>query len=373
MIAFHASLFPRDRIFARIDTLGAAPVVLVAGGAGSGKSTVVREYLAARKVPHVRLDGVAEHAVFEEFLRAFASAFAETAPAMASSGGVTAAQLAQGGDDDAVLRWAREHLAGLQTTVVLDDLHHALSNPRLVTFIRDLIDATVPQLRWILVTRTADALPVARWMATGVMELPLDEDDLRVSVDELRGAAASLGYVLDDERVTTLHTQTRGWPLGLAIALSRGPDGTVDVSDREELYDVIVRDALAGLDSAAQDAIYGTALAGRFDRALLTALGIDPVDGPRMLLSTGLAYALDGDLFAYNEPYRERLLLRVHDLAPERRARLFVRAGDALEAAGRWAESIGLLLREGDTVSVAEVLDRRGFAALDVGEGTLVR
>ena len=132
MIAFHASLFPRDRIFARIDTLGAAPVVLVAAGAGSGKSAVVRDYLAARKVPHVRLDGVAEHAVFEEFLRAFASAFAGAVPAMASSGGVTAAQLAQGGDDDAVLRWAREHLAGLQTTVVLDDLHHALSNPRLL-------------------------------------------------------------------------------------------------------------------------------------------------------------------------------------------------------------------------------------------------
>jgi DNA-binding NarL/FixJ family response regulator len=373
VIAFHPSLFPRDRVFARIDTLGAAPVVLVAGGAGSGKSTVVREYLAARKVPHVRLDGVAEHAVFEEFLRAFASAFAEAVPAMASSGGVTAAQLAQGGDDDAVLRWAREHLAGLETTVVLDDLHHALSNPRLVAFVRDLIDATVPRLRWILVTRTADALPVARWMATGLMELPLDEDDLRVSVDELRDAAATLGYALDDARVATLHAQTRGWPLGLAIALARGPDAEVDVSDREELYDAIVRDALAGLDAPAQDAVFATALAGRFDRALLAGLGIDPAEGPRMLLGTGLAYALDGDLFAYNEPYRERLLLRVHGLAPERRAALFVRAGEALAAAGRWTESIGLLLREGDPVRVADLLDRRGFATLDVGEATLVR
>jgi ATP/maltotriose-dependent transcriptional regulator MalT len=56
-------LFPRDRIFARLDAVRAAPIALVSASAASGKSTVLREYEAHAAFPHVRFDGNPEHAI----------------------------------------------------------------------------------------------------------------------------------------------------------------------------------------------------------------------------------------------------------------------------------------------------------------------
>ncbi|MBV9440987.1 MAG: hypothetical protein JOZ24_13445, partial [Candidatus Eremiobacteraeota bacterium] len=370
MIASPTSLFPRERIFSRIDAVLTAPIGLVVAGNGSGKSTVLREYLARRGVAHVRLDGAPEHAIPEEFLRAFAAAFAQLAPAMASSVPTAATRFAIGADDDETVRWAREHLAGVTTTVFLDDLHHALSNPRIAAFIKEIVDGTVPHIRWLLAARNADALPVARWMANGLMDLPLDEGDLRITLDELRTAARVTKSPLDDEWLAALHERMQGWPLGLSVALTQGlqPDRE---PQRDELYDLLLEDALRGRSEQQQDELFATALAGRFDDDLLARLRL-PSDTGQKLVATSLVFASSGG-FAYHEPFRERLLTRI-DALPERRSgALFDAVCDALAEVGRWTESIALLVRKGNPVRIAESLDRRGFDALDRGEATAVR
>lgn len=373
MIVSRSSLFPRDRIFARLDAVRAAPVALVSASAASGKSTVLREYAAHTRFEHVRFDGAPEHALPEEFLRGFAAAFATVLPPMVSSIGAAAARFAKGDDDDEVLAWASEHLGELQETVVLDNLHHALTNERIARFVYRLIDATQPRVRWILLARSADQLPVARWMSSGAMELPIDDGDLAITLDEFRTAAERSGAPLDAAALARIHDRMQGWPLGLAIALGAG--GTAldpDLKGRDALYDAVVEAALAPRAPAAQDEIYLAALAARFDASLLAGLGL--AERVRAELeAAGLAYELEPGVFAFHEPYRDRLLQRVDALEEARRRRLVRVVASALLNASRWSEAVALLLRENDVDTIAEVVEERGFAAFDRGEATLLR
>jgi LuxR family maltose regulon positive regulatory protein len=366
-----ASLFPRDRLFGRIDAALAAPVALLVAPAASGKSTSLRDAFARPGNAALRLDGDPEHAAPEEFLRALGALFAEQLPAMASTVAIPAAQLARG-DDAGALAWVLDHLRGVYATVILDDLHHALANPRGAALIAGMIDRTQPRIRWVLATRNADALPVARWMADGVTTLPVDEDDLRITLDELATAARERGSDLGDEELAHLHARMQGWPLGLALALSGDIVPSGDAAGREAVYDAVVELALATRIAPLQDRLFQTALAGRFDLPLLERLDLSPADA-RELVRAHLVHELAEGAFAYEEPYRVRLLARIDALEDARRARLTQRVAAALEDAGRWGDAVAVLLRAKDAPALADTLERRGFAALDAGEGGTVR
>ena len=373
MIVSRTSLFPRDRIFARIDVVRSAPVALVAAPAASGKSTVLREYAAHAPFAHVRFDGAPEHALPEEFLRGFAAAFATLLPPMASSIGAAAARFAKGDDDDEVLAWASEHLSRLEGTVVLDDLHHALTHERIARFVQRLVDATQPRVRWILLTRSAERLPIARWMASGAMELPIDEPDLAITLEEFRIAAQRSGSALDAAALARIHDRMQGWPLGLAVALGAGASVLDrDLAGRDALYDAVVDAALAPRTQSAQDELYLAALVARFDGGILAKLGL--AERVRVELEAAtLIYELEPGVFAFHEPYRDRLAARIDRLDEARRRRLVRIAAGALLGEGRWSEAVALLLHDGDVTTIADVVEERGFAAFDRGEATLLR
>jgi len=55
------------------------------------------------------------------------------------------------------------------------------------------------------------------------------------------------------------------------------------------------------------------------------------------------------------------------------RRRLVGTVAGGLLGEGRWSEAVALLLRDGDVIGVADVVEERGFAAFDRGEATLLR
>ncbi len=343
-------------------------MTLVAASAGSGKSTALREYLALRRVDHVRFTCNAAHAAAGEFLRGFARALSGAAPAMTSSAAAMAARLGQPGGELAVLGWAREHLASLETTIVLDDLHHALGDPRTVGFLSALVDATVPRLRWMLAARDATALPVPRWLADSVIALPLDDDDLRVTFEELRASARAARLELDDAVLRELEERTGGWPLGLAVSLTHGGSS---FAGREQTYDGVVEAALAPLPERDRERLVELALVGTFDGALALRLGYGSRD-VEALLASGLAYAVDDGSYAFYDAYRERLGRHAGQVGAERRSALFERVASALDQAGRWTEAVELRIDAADGERLARALEARGFEALDQGNVALV-
>jgi len=360
-------VFPRDRLFLRLDAARRAPIALVVAGAETGKSTAVRAYLAARAIAHVRVGHQ------PEFLRGLVDSFGAVAPALRSSASGALARFAGGDGEGTVLSWLCEHLAGVATTVVVEELELIGAEPRSVALLRGLIDATIPRIRWILVGREAAAFPVARWLAGSLTDLPVDDDDLRIDLGEARAAAAAAGLVLDELLLAKLHRAAAGSPLRLAVALASGRAD--EGESHAELYDRLAAAALDACDERTHQQWCEAALVGRFDAALLRA--IDPRTDAEATLAAltaaGFVYADDDGTRAFHEPFRERLLAHLQALPRARREASYARAAAALEANGRWPEAVALRMRAPDGERIACALEARGFRAIDSGEIATVR
>ena len=178
--------FSRERLYARLDVARRSPVTLVIADQGLGKSTLLRDYLALRAAAHVRFTAGPQHATLGELLRGFAAAFSTANPALARSFQPALLGLEQPDGEAAALNWLREHLGGLHATVVLDELHHVVADARCASFLTAMIDATLPNVRWILLLRDASTLPVPRWLSSGIADLPIESAELRVQPDEIR-------------------------------------------------------------------------------------------------------------------------------------------------------------------------------------------
>jgi LuxR family maltose regulon positive regulatory protein len=362
--------FPRERLFARLDAALAAPIALVVAADGLGKSTLIREHAASRGLRQVRFVVRPEHAAPGDFLRGLAEACTAANPAMARSSGPAIRQLEQGDGEAAAVVWAREHLAAVRGTVVLDDLHHASGEPRTASLICALIEATVPNVRWLLADRDGAWLPVPRWLSSGRCDLPLESGELRVTPDEIRAAFARAAMPLDAPAAHELYERSGGWPLGLAVALRTGHLAVA--GSRDAVYDDIVDAAFAVADDDLRDRMYEVAAAGGCDDAITAALECDPSFGAR-LAAQQLGDADEDGRFAFLEPCRRRVLDRFERLPAARRDAILGRAAGALERAGRWGDAVALRIGVGDPDRIAESLERGGFRALDQGQVSAVR
>jgi LuxR family maltose regulon positive regulatory protein len=348
-----------------LDAALAAPIALVIADDGLGKSTLLREYAAARGLRHVRFAARPEHAEPGELLRALAAAFATVNPAMSRSAGPASRQLEHGDGDAAALAWAREHLATVETTVVLDELHHVSGEPRCTSLLCGIIEATLPRVRWVLADRDGAWLPVPRWLSSGVCDLPIESGELRVTPEEIRFAFGRAGMPLDEPAARDLHERSGGWPLGLAVALRTGHLHAA--GSREGVYDDIVESALASVDDDTRERLFEVAAAGACDAGLLAALESDADLGLR-LATLHLGDADDAGAFVFFEPCRRRVLACADALPPAHRDAILDRAAGALERVGRWVDALALRVRAQDEVRIAEALERGGFEALDHGQ-----
>ena len=357
--------FSRERLYARLDAARNAPVTLIVADEGLGKSTLIRDYLALRSIPHLCFAATPEHASPGELLRGLAAAFGSLNPAIARSAGSAALQLERPDGEAVALGWAREHLTGIRATVVLDEMQHVAGEPRCASFLTALIEATLPQIRWILALRDATSLPVPRWLASGVSDLPIESVELRVQPAEIRDAFGRAGNALSAAEAKALHERTGGWALGLSVMLATGR--FAGSPSREQVYDDLVDAAFTRFSGEERDRVSELAAVGRFDAGIVAALESESALCD-MLRERGLTFALHDGGDAFHEPCRLRILQRAELLERERRAAIFDRAAAALERVGRWREAIALRLRAGDEERIATALESRSFRALDHGE-----
>ncbi len=357
--------FSRERLYARLDDAQHSPVTLVVADEGLGKSTLIRDYFALRARPHVRFTAGPEHATLGELLRGLATAFSAENPAMSRSFGSASAQLENADGEAAALTWVREHLGGTRATVVLDEMHHVVADARCASFLAAMIDATAPDLHWIVALRDASMFPVPRWLSSGIADLPIESAELRVQPEEIRAAFARTGISLDAETSRALYARTDGWALGLSVAVATGRLHVPPT--RDAVYDGLVDAAFLRLSAADGDRVFEFAAIGRFDDRILAALecSSELID---ILHECRLITAFDGAQYEFYEPCRARIVHRLDRLACERRDSILDRTASALERVGRWREALALRIRVKDEEHIARTLELRGFRALDQGE-----
>ena len=208
-------LVQRGALFERLSTPGGTGgVVLVCAPAGSGKTVLLRSWVATTqfqdRVGWVSVERGERDA--QRFWRAVIDALAgavETVPR------VDPAPTFQG---DAVVEQLLSDLGSLEAPAVLvvDDLHELRSVDALAWLDR-FLSRLPAMLRVVLATRETPQLALhRRRLAGGLTEIR--GTDLRFSQAEAKELLAATGVTLSDEALARLYERTEGWAAGLRLA-----------------------------------------------------------------------------------------------------------------------------------------------------------
>ncbi len=205
----------RCALFGRL--AGAERVVQVSAPAGSGKTVLVRSWIAeaglARRAAWVPADGQERDPGL--FWISVADALRGTA---AGSVLVRALTAAPGLDGWAVVERLLTDLAALEERLwlVIDDAH-LLGSGELLSQLELVVLRAPPELRLVLVTRHDLRVGLHRLRLEGELT-EIRAADLRFSVAEARALFGAAGVELPADALARLHGRTEGWAAGLRLA-----------------------------------------------------------------------------------------------------------------------------------------------------------
>lgn len=207
----------RPRLVERLNEGQGAPLSIICGMAGSGKTTLARQWSiqVGSPVAWVTLDeGDNELGRFVHLIAAAVrSVFPKFGPTVLGELRMSARHAAE----DLATIFA-DDIVAVQTPVILviDELH-AIHNPAVFDFLVWLFRVPPPNLHVCVVSRTDPPLPLVRYRARyHLTEIRLAQ--LLLSLDETREFLQDIAHAaLSMETVRKLHDETEGWITGLHL------------------------------------------------------------------------------------------------------------------------------------------------------------
>lgn len=208
----------RDRLLERLEAGKHRPLTLVAAPAGSGKTTLVSEWLAVCHQPAawLSLDQSENDAAL--FWRHLLAAIRRVWPDF----GQEILELFQSPQLPATAAFVGlivNELTGKagRLTLVLDD-YHAIALDSIHEGLAALLESLPPALRLVMLTRADPPLPLARMRARDQLT-EIRTADLRFTPLEAAAFMRDcMGLDLQDLQVQALATRTEGWIAGLQLA-----------------------------------------------------------------------------------------------------------------------------------------------------------
>ena len=400
--AGRAWLVERPRLLERLDAaqLDGCRAVLVSAAAGSGKTTVVVQWLRRLGWPvgWVSLDE--RDNLPARFFSYLIAALQAVAPGAGAEAGALLDLPAPNLEE--VVSLLVNDLAERPAPFILalDDCH-LISNPALLQALDFLLEMQPPQMRLLLLSREDPALQLARRRARGQL-VELRQDDLRFTSQE---AAAFLNQgmhlSLTTEQVEALEARTEGWIAGLqmaALSLQRQPpEGTARRQPDPERFirefsgshrfilDYLMEEVLARQPAAIQEFLLRTAVLERMCAALCAAITGEqtPMNGQSADPAGGLAshpeattqaqqrldqlaranlfvIPLDEERgwFRYHHLFGDLLLARLQAERPGLSASLHRRAANWYEANGDPRAAVEHALKGNDPDYAADLVER---------------
>jgi LuxR family maltose regulon positive regulatory protein len=330
---------------------GGRGVTLVAGPAGSGKTVLLRSWVAAAGVA----DRVAWVSVErgERDAQGFWLSVIDELRAVASAEAVveklTPTPEFEG---EAIVERLVAQLGSLKEPVVLviDDLHELVSREALAQL--EVLLARRPELlRVVLASHRDPQLGLHRLRLTDQL-IEIRAAELRFTIEEARELLATAGITLADETLALLHARTEGWAAGLrlaALSLAGHPDPerfVVEFSGSERMVaDYLLAEVLDRQPEEVRRLLLRTSVLERVTAPLCDHL-VQGSGSERILLALEEANAfvisLDANRswFRYHQLFADLLRLELRRTDPEAVPQLHRTAAKWYEEHGYPVEAI---------------------------------
>ena len=362
----------RPRVVERIASAATQRIVLIVAPAGYGKSLALRQYLETSSETHVRYDVRAEHANLLGFVRGLADALVDVAPDARKtvSGAYEKSRSSKTPGVDLAM-WMHAHVKTFTGLVAIDDLHLAENDPEICRFLVSLIDRTKGRARWIIASRSSLDLPVGSWLAYGDMDLNIDEQDLRFTIEEARQTAKASRVGVRDDELDQILTMTEGWPTALSFAL-RTSTRSVDLrniaaSTREMVYRYLAEQVYGMLDDGERALLHLIAYLPEIDLEVLRHAGYAKAKAMIEALRDRVAFIYPDrpNVYRCHDLFRDFLQHEVElrgDAAAEEVQR---RVARALEDAERVPYALQLYASMGAEADIVRLLRENGFQLME--------
>ncbi|HEX6149827.1 LuxR C-terminal-related transcriptional regulator [Nocardioides sp.] len=261
----------RGRLLEQLDADPRCSLVLVSAPAGTGKTTLVADWITKRganRAEWITFDGE------EAFWPGFAGCLERLGVP------VSARSLPTGSSPlDASVRRAMASAVATHAepmTVVVDG--YEVDSAAVATDLDFLLRHTGHRLRLVLLTRADPVLPLYRYRLDETMT-EVRMADLAFTDDEAAALLGKMRVVLPAESVRTLNSRTRGWVTGLRLAgrmlLEReDPTTAVDevVGDRGTIAEYLMGEVLAAHPPEVRELLMATSIPDTITPGLAEAL-----------------------------------------------------------------------------------------------------
>jgi LuxR family transcriptional regulator, maltose regulon positive regulatory protein len=328
----------RGELYDRLSRAGR--VVVVSASAGSGKTFLLRSWIAGANLTEraawVSVQGSGHDP--QRFWMSVADALRGTAAGSALVRGLTAAPDLDGW---AIAERLLKDLAPLDSRLwlVIDDLHE-LHSPEALRQLELVIMRAAPDLRFVLSSRSDLALRLQRLRLEGEVT-EFRTADLRFTLEEAGALFEAAGVQLPAPTLALLHERTEGWVAGLrlaALSLAGHPDPerfAAEFSGSERtVADYLLAEVLDRQSYQARRLLLRTSLLERVSGPLADLLSGG--DGGERILqdleaANAFVVALDAgrSWFRYHHLFAELLQLELRRTEPGEDATLH-------SAAARW-------------------------------------
>lgn len=361
-----AACVPRPRLQALLDQGARGPLTLLSAPAGSGKTTLVANWLrgADRSAAWFSLDERDND--LARFLRYFVAAIGRLHDGF--GGDLLSEPKAVSTEDplDLATDLINEVASlGVPLVVVLDDVH-VLDDSRVHEVLAFVVDACPPNLHLVMTTRADPALPLSRMRARGLLT-EVRAPELRFTQNETAAFFGDvMGVVLTAEQVVQLESRTEGWAVGLqmaALSLQGREDAAAFIEgfagSHRYVLDYLMEEVLQRLPEDSRTFLVQTSILRQLTGPLVDAV-TERSDGAEMLgtleRSNVFTIPLDSRRTAYRYHHLFGTLLR-HELeatsSRDALRALHGRASRALETQGQCEDAVdhALLAQDYDRAS----------------------
>jgi ATP/maltotriose-dependent transcriptional regulator MalT len=271
--------------------------------------------------------------------------------------------------------WCASRLRSVEQPIVFEDFQNLCEDAAALKFVRTVVESTVPNVRWVIISRETPDLPVGTWLARDYMIMPVSAEDLAFDVSEAANVAHLLNVEIDSNSIEELVTDVGGWPLAVRLSLGAWERTralpALRIRTRVVLFEFIEQQVWTDLNVDDQRFFEAAAHLNELRPRILGAAGFPEarLTLERLHLRLPLLSRLGNSTFRLHELFREFLIER-SKLDVDRHLKLVTRLAQALERFGDFDGALSMHVRSESWDAALSLLSRHGTDRIENGHRT---